>query len=132
MGKCTLEMKRQRFSLQDRVQAFRYAFRGLAIALREEHNMRIHLVAATGVIVAGVVCHISASEWVAVVIAIGLVVSMELVNSALERIADEVNPERNEAMAKIKDLSAAGVLVSAMTALAIGVWVFLPKILALL
>ncbi len=125
-------MNRQKFSLRNRAHAFRYAFRGLAIALREEHNMRIHLVAAVGVVVAGVVCHISTSEWVAVFVAIGLVISMELMNSALERLADEVHPERSEAMAKIKDLSAAGVLVSAITALAIGVWVFLPKILALL
>jgi diacylglycerol kinase len=124
-------MNQQKFSLRHRARAFRWAFRGLAIALREEHNARIHLGAAVSAIIAGALFRISAAEWLAVVFAIGLVFSLELLNSALERLADVVNPERSETMAKVKDLSAGGVLVAAMTAFVIGVVVFLPKILAL-
>ncbi|MDZ7385962.1 MAG: diacylglycerol kinase family protein [candidate division KSB1 bacterium] len=124
-------MNQSRFSLRQRARSFRYAFRGLAILVREEHNARIHLVAAIGVIAAGVLFRLSRWEWVAVTLAIGLVFSFELLNSALERLADVVSPERSEAIGKIKDLSAAGVLMSALTALVIGLWVFVPKIVAL-
>ncbi|MDZ7338050.1 MAG: diacylglycerol kinase family protein [candidate division KSB1 bacterium] len=124
-------MNQSRFSLRQRARSFRYAFRGLAILVREEHNARIHLVAAVGVIAAGVLFRLSRWEWVAVTFAIGLVFSFELLNSALERLADVVSPERSEAIGKIKDLSAAGVLMSALTALVIGLWVFVPKIVAL-
>ncbi|MDZ7271102.1 MAG: diacylglycerol kinase family protein [candidate division KSB1 bacterium] len=124
-------MNQSRFSLRQRGRSFRYAFRGLAILVREEHNARIHLVAAIGVIAAGVLFRLSRWEWVAVTLAIGLVFSFELLNSALERLADVVSPERSEAIGKIKDLSAAGVLMSALTALVIGLWVFVPKIVAL-
>ncbi|MDZ7393914.1 MAG: diacylglycerol kinase family protein [candidate division KSB1 bacterium] len=124
-------MNQSRFSLRQRGRSFRYAFRGLAILVREEHNARIHLVAAVGVIAAGVLFRLSRWEWVAVTFAIGLVFSFELLNSALERLADVVSPERSEAIGKIKDLSAAGVLMSALTALVIGLWVFVPKIVAL-
>ncbi|MDZ7379678.1 MAG: diacylglycerol kinase family protein [candidate division KSB1 bacterium] len=124
-------MNQSRFSLRQRARSFRYAFRGLAILVREEHNARIHLVAAVGVIAAGVLFRLSRWEWVAVTLAIGLVFSFELLNSALERLADVVSPERSEAIGKIKDLSAAGVLMSALTALVIGLWVFVPKIVAL-
>ncbi|MBC7186964.1 MAG: diacylglycerol kinase family protein [Calditrichaeota bacterium] len=124
-------MNQTPFSLRQRGESFRFAFRGLATVLREEHNARIHLVAAVGVIVAGVLFRISISEWLAVTFAIGLVFGLELINTAVERLADLVSPQRSEAIAKVKDLSAGGVLVGAMAALVIGLCVFLPKILAL-
>ncbi len=124
-------MNRDRFSLRERAQSFRWAFRGLALLVREEHNARIHLGAAVGVVIAGLLLRLSVLEWVAVAIAIGLVFSFELLNSAMERLADLVSPERSEVIAKVKDLSAGAVLMSALTALAIGVAVFLPKLLRL-
>ncbi|MCR4440440.1 MAG: diacylglycerol kinase family protein [bacterium] len=124
-------MKQTPFSLRQRGRSFRFAFRGLALLLREEHNARIHLAAAVGVIVAGFLFRISAGEWLAVTFAIGLVFALELLNSAVERLADLVSPQRSEAIAKVKDLSAGGVLVGAMTALVIGLCVFVPKIVAL-
>ena len=65
---------------------------------------------------------------IARVFAIGFVFAMELLNSAIEKMADFVTLERHEAIRKVKDLSAAGVLVSALTAFAVGLIVFLPKI----
>lgn len=124
-------MNQTPFSLRQRGRSFRFAFRGLATLLREEHNARIHLVAAVGVIVAGALFGISVSEWLAVTLAIGLVFALELINSAVERLADAVSPQPSEAIAKIKDLSAGGVLVGAIAALVIGLCVFLPKIVAL-
>ena len=70
-------------------------------------------------------------EWVAVAFAIGLVFSGEIFNSAIEDLSDVVCPERDDRIKKVKDLAAAAVLVNAITALAVGLLVFLPKIIAL-
>lgn len=124
--------KLKKFSLQQRIRSFGYAFNGLKILFREEHNSRIHLLAAIAAIVTGFYFHIAFIEWVAIVCAIGLVFSLELINSSIEAIADFVSPEKNALIKKAKDLSAAAVIVSALVALVIGFIVFLPKIINLL
>lgn len=121
-------MKNRKFSIRKTVTSFGYAFNGLKIMIREEPNARIHLFAATCTVIAGILFKVSLHEWIALVFAIGFVISLEIVNSAIENIADFVSPGRDDMIRKIKDLSAAGVLVSAMTALLIGLIVFLPKI----
>ncbi len=122
-------MPNENFTLYKRLRSFGFAFNGLKILFREEHNARIHLLAAVVVIIAGFCFHISILEWMVVVLAIGLVITMEIINSAIENMADFVSPERHEKIKKIKDLAAAGVLVSAITALIIGMIIFVPKIL---
>lgn len=120
-----------RFSIKRRLKSFRYAFSGLRVLVREEHNARIHLFATVCVIVMGVLFRISCTEWVAVALAIGLVFGMEAVNSAVENICDFVCPERDASIKKIKDLAAAAVLLSAIAALAVGLFIFIPKIMSL-
>ena len=122
-------MKQEKFSIRKRLKSFTYAFNGLRILLREEHNSRIHLFATVCVIVAGVLLKISLLEWVAVAFAVGLVFSGEIFNSAVEDLSDVVCPERDERIKKVKDLAAAAVLVNAITAAVIGLLVFLPKII---
>ena len=124
-------MKQEKFSIAKRLKSFTYAFNGLRILLKEEHNSRIHLFATICVVVAGFVFHISPLEWVAVVFAIGMVFGGEIFNSSIEDLADVVCMERDERIKKVKDLSAAAVLVSALTALAIGLIIFIPKIVTL-
>ena len=124
-------MKQQNFSPKKRIKSFSYALNGLKILFREEHNSWIHLLVAVCAVVGGFLLKISATEWLAIVLAIGLVISLEIVNSAIENIADFISPEKHDVIKKIKDLSAAAVLVSALTALAIGLIVFLPKIITL-
>ena len=123
-------MKQEKFSIAKRLKSFTYAFSGLRMLFREEHNAWIHLFATVCVIVAGFVFHISPLEWVAVVFAIGLVIGGEAFNTAIEILSDVVCPERDERIKKVKDLSAAAVLVSALAALTIGLIVFIPKIIA--
>lgn len=122
-------MKNQKFSISQRLKSFPHAFNGLKILLREEHNARIHFVAAILVIIAGVVLKISTEEWITLVFAIGFVITAEIINSSIENIADFISPEKHEKIKKIKDLAAAGVLISAATALIVGLIIFLPKIL---
>ncbi len=124
-------MKQQRFSISKRLKSFKYAFNGLRILIKEEHNARIHLFATICVIIAGLFFNISMNEWIGVIFSIGLVFSLEIINSSIENIADFISPERHEMIKKIKDLSASGVLISAITALIIGLIIFIPKILKL-
>lgn len=124
-------MKQEKFSIAKRLKSFTYAFNGLRILLLEEHNSRIHLTVAICVVAAGILFHISPLEWVAVIFAIGMVFGGEILNSAIEDLSDVVCPERDERIKKVKDLSAAAVLVSAITALVIGLIIFIPKLMAL-
>jgi diacylglycerol kinase len=122
-------MKSNKFSLQKRLKSFGFAFNGLIILFREEHNARIHFVASFVAVIAAFWLKLSAIEWVAIIFAIGLVIALEIINSAIENIADFISPEKHEMIKKIKDLAAAGVLVASITALMIGLIVFLPKII---
>ena len=123
-------MKQSKFSFHKRLKSFTYAINGLRILIREEHNARIHVVAGILAVVAGFVLDISKVEWLAIILSIGFVLAMELVNSAIENIADFVSPERHETIKKIKDLAAGSVLVSTLTALIVGLMVFVPKVLS--
>ena len=125
-------MKEEKFSIAKRLKSFTYAFAGLKVLFREEHNSWIHLFATVCVVTAGILLRISLLEWVTVVFAIGLVFSFEIINTSVENIADFVCPERDDRIKRIKDLAAAAVLVAAMTAAIVGLIVFVPKILALL
>ena len=125
-------MKEEKFSIAKRLKSFTYAFAGLKVLFREEHNSWIHLFATVCVVTAGILLRISLLEWVAVVFAIGLVFSFEIINTSVENIADFVCPERDDRIKRIKDLAAAAVLVSAITAAVVGLIVFVPKILELL
>lgn len=118
-----------KFILRNRIRSFGYAFNGLKILFREEHNSRIHIVAMLLTIAAGIYFNISMIEWIVVLFAIGLVISMEILNTSIENIADYISPEKRLSIKKIKDLAAAGVLVSSFTALAIGFIIFIPKLI---
>lgn len=123
-------MSREKFSLRKRIKSFAYAFAGLRLVFRQEHNAWIHATAAICVVVAGFVFRISSLEWIAVVICIAMVISAEIINSSLERMADFVSTERNNKIKEIKDLGAAAVLVCAIAAAIVGIVIFLPKIIA--
>jgi len=124
-------MKQKGFSIRKRIRSFGYAFNGLRILIREEENAKIHLLAALCVLIAGVFLKISQIEWIAIILAIGLVISLEAINTSIENISDFVSPEKHMWIKKIKDLSAAGVLIGAITAAIVGLIIFIPKLLEL-
>ena len=96
---------------------------------RSEHGQQVFFFFATVlVITAGFIFKISLTEWALVAFAIGLVFAAEILNSALERVCDIVQPEQDKRIGDIKDLCAAGVLLCALAAAAIGLIIFLPKI----
>ena len=124
-------MNNEKFSIRKRIKSFSYAFAGLRVLFREEHNSWIHAVAAVLAIAMGFLFRISPTEWIAVVIVIGMVFAAEIINSSIERCADFVKAERDDRKRDIKDLGAAAVLVSAIAAAVVGIIIFLPKIIAL-
>ena len=121
----------QPFSISKRLKSFTYAFNGLKILVKEEHNSWIHIAITICVVIAGFLLHISLTEWLAVILCMGLVFASELINSAIENLADFVSPQKNEIIKKVKDLSAAAVLIATFCSVIVGLVVFLPKIVAL-
>lgn len=133
MKKTEEEYREKRiFSIRKRILSFKYAFNGLRILITEEPNAVLHALAAVCVLLLGYFLHISVTEWIAVVFAVGLVITIEIINTAIENTADFISPGKHEMIRKIKDLSAAGVLISVITAIIIGLLVFVPKIVSLL
>ncbi len=122
-------MRDEKFSLRKRIKSFSYAFAGIKVLLREEHNARIHTVAAIVAVMLGFLFGITPGEWTAVVIVIAMVFAAEAVNSAIERTADFVKAERDDRKRDIKDLAAGAVLLCAMGAAVVGVIIFLPYLI---
>lgn len=120
------------FSIRRRLSSFRYAFHGIVQAVQTQHNMWIHIFAATVVIVAGILFNIGFTEWLFVILAIGFVLSAELFNSAIETLVDLVSPEENKNAGLIKDIAAGAVLIAAIAAAVIGIMIFVPRIIDLL
>ena len=114
--------------LRARLRSFRYAFAGVKLLFGEEHNARIHATITVLVVVAGIVLRVSPVEWGVLVICIGMVLSAEAFNSAIERIADYLTTERDERIRDIKDLAAGAVLLCAIAAAIVGLIVFVPHI----
>ena len=124
-------MRSTRFSLNSRLLSFKFAFRGIGALLKNEHNARIHLIAALLAITSGFIFKIKAIEWLVLIIAIGLVFVTELLNTALESLADIVEPELNEKIRNAKDYAAGAVLVSAVISVVLAAIIFVPRVVDL-
>jgi diacylglycerol kinase len=111
------------------LRSFKIGLLGFGHAIRSEQNMRVHCVAALVVIVVGFILTLSAWEWIAIAFCIGLVISAECMNTALERLADRVSGELDPLIKQAKDCGSAAVLVLAATTAVIGGIIFAPKLL---
>ena len=116
------------FTAAARLKSFRYAIHGISKVLRYEQNAWIHMVAALLVIVSGLILQISITEWVGIFICIGMVMTTEILNTALERMVDLMSPDKDEKAGMIKDMSAGAVLVAAIISVIVGMIIFLPHI----
>ena len=125
-------MAQKKFSLKSRLESFRFALNGLLLLLKNEHNSRIHILAAIIAIVMGIIMKLDHYEWSLLVIVIGAVFLTELLNSSIESLADLIDPEFNEPIMRAKDYSAAAVLISAIVAIVVGGLIFIPKFLDLI
>ena len=121
--------QKQTFSLRDRIKSFNFSIQGIVTFFKNEHNARIHGVAAVLVIALGWYCKLNRMEWCWVTLAIGLVILAEMVNTAIEYLTDLVSPEMHPLAKKTKDVASGAVLIAAVMAVVIGLIVFLPKFL---
>jgi diacylglycerol kinase len=114
------------------LRSFRFAFAGIAYALRTQRNVRVHAVVAGLVIAAGIYFRISAIEWAILALTIGTVFSAEMLNTVAE-LAVDLLTQHYHPMAKVaKDVGAGAVLVAAIAAIGVGVAIFGPRVWAML
>ena len=109
----------------NRLKAFKYAFKG-AWLLRKESSIKVQLFCALVVTVLGFYFEISAVEWCIQLLAIGLVLAVEGLNTAIEKIADFIHPDYHEKIGVIKDVSAGAVTFAAISAGIIGLIIYIP------
>ncbi len=113
--------------MKKRIRSFGYALKGIKAVFGKEANMNIHLIMAVLVIICGFVFMISITEWILCILCFGLVISLEMLNSALENVVDLISPEHHELAGKAKDIAAGAVLVAAFCAAVVGLIIFVPK-----
>lgn len=110
------------------IKSFRYAFEGLATALKQEPNMRFHFVVGIFVIVVGFIVQLSLVEWAVLTLTISMVVILELLNTTIEELVDLASPSIHPKAKIAKDVAAAAVLWASTAAIIVGCLLFVPKI----
>ncbi len=111
--------------------SFGYAFSGIKQCFKSEINFKVHCVAAIVAVALGLALDINSTEWILVILCIAFVLCFEMVNTVIEKLCNVVQPEKHPAIKIIKDISAAAVLISALSSITIGAIIFLPKIFIL-
>lgn len=112
------------FNWRRLIKSFIYARRGFIKVLREEQNFRIELIVGLVVLILAIVIRVTATELAILVLAIGLVLCLEIVNSVAELISDAVRPKIDHYAKTIKDVIASGVLLASITAFIVGLVIF--------
>ncbi|MBY0328623.1 diacylglycerol kinase family protein [Patescibacteria group bacterium] len=124
--------EKKRFSLIARSQSFKYAFRGVAVIVRTQHNFWIHIVATVIAVGLGVWLGISSVEWCVLILAMVGVLVTEAINTAFEIDIDLTSPEYHPYAKDTKDVAAGAVLLCAIAAVLVGGIIFIPKLLFLI
>ena len=120
-------MPRESF-LVNRIKSVGFAVRGMFLLLRTESSIKIQFVIALIVTAAGFYFNISPIEWTIQLLAIGLVMGIEGANTAIEKLADYVQPEYDEKIGLIKDISAGAVMIVSILASIVGFIIYVPKL----
>jgi diacylglycerol kinase len=119
------------FSFTKRAKSFTYAFRGIGIFFKDTHNAWIHATAFVVALVLGIYFRISLDEWAVILLSSGLVFVSEAFNTALEVDLDLTSPDYHPYARDAKDIAVGAVLLSATTALIVGMFIFIPRIVGL-
>jgi diacylglycerol kinase len=113
------------------LKSFIFAINGIKLSLMQR-NFKIHVACAIIAIISGFVLHINLTEWCIVFICIGIVISLEMINTAIEQLVNLIEPNHNPKAGAIKDIAAGAVLVFSIISAMIGVMIFGKYILDLL
>lgn len=114
--------------LVNRMKSVGWAFKGALILLRTEASIQIQFAVAILVTIAGFYFDISPTEWIFQVAMIGLVMSIEGLNTAIEHIADFIHPELHASIGRIKDVAAGAVFIAAISAVIVAAIIYYPKL----
>lgn len=114
--------------VKGRLKSLRFAFRGMLILVRSEHSIMVQLAIGILVSILGFLLHISPTEWMLQTICIGMVLSAEGLNTAVEKLCDFVNPGPDPKIGRIKDIAAGGVGFAALVAIVVGLIIYAPKV----
>lgn len=114
---------------KNRLRSVGFALKGLFLLLQTEASIKVQFVIALFVTAAGFYLEISSIEWMLQLLAIGLVMGAEGLNTAIEKLADFVHPEHHAKIGFIKDVSAGAVMFVSLMAFVVGLLIYLPKII---
>jgi diacylglycerol kinase (ATP) len=123
-----MEFQKDNTFFSGRLKSIKFAVLGAYKLISTEHSIMVQCSLAVVATIAGFAFKISSTEWLFQILSIGLVLSIEGLNTAVEKIADFINPDFHSRIGFIKDIAAGAVLFAATTALAIGCIIYLPKI----
>jgi diacylglycerol kinase (ATP) len=122
-----MEFQKDNTFFTGRFKSVGFAFKGAIKLISTEHSIMVQSSIAVVLIIAGFYFNISHEEWMFQTLAIGLVISIEGLNTAVEKVADFIHPEFHHRIGFIKDIAAGAVFFAALTAMAIGLLIYLPK-----
>jgi diacylglycerol kinase (ATP) len=128
MTKPTRPSTAPRFTVVGRVKSFHYAFAGLWLMLRTQHNAWLHLSATVAVLAAGLALGVRPADWRWLIAALAVVWTAEAMNTAFEHLCDVVSPEFHAGVQRCKDIAAGAVLICAIAAAVLGAITFWPYV----
>ena len=115
--------------LVNRIKSVGFALKGAFLLIRTEASIKIQVVIAVVMTIAGFYFEISNTEWILQIFAIALVLGIEGMNTAVEKLSDFVQPEFDKKIGFIKDISAGAVMLVSIASTIIGLIIYLPKII---
>ena len=115
--------------IKGRLKSFRFAFKGFLYLVRHEHSIMVQMSIAGAVCLLGWYLEISSYEWLAQILAIGLVLVAEGLNTAIEKLCDFVHKDYHKDIGLIKDIAAGSVTFAALTAVIVGFIIYLPRLI---
>jgi len=124
-----MEFQKDNTFFTGRLKSMGFALQGAIKLLTTEHSVMVQSSVCVLLIIAGIYFDITMTEWLCQTLVIGLVISVEGLNTAVEKIADFIHPNYHEKIGFIKDIAAGSVFFAAMTAIAIVLMIYIPKFL---
>ena len=122
-----MDQKKESFFI-NRVKSVGYAYKGAVYLIRTEASIKVQMVIAIAVTIAGFYFQITAIEWLIQIAFIGLVMGLEGINTAIEYIADFIHPERHVIIGRIKDISAGAVFLASIAAVIAAAIIYIPRL----
>lgn len=114
--------------LQGRIRSLKFALRGAWLLLTTEHSIMVQFCIAIIISVVGIIMQLSTVEWILQLLAIGLILVAEALNTGIEKLSDFIHPDYHKKIGFIKDISAGASAIAAIIAIIIGLIIYVPKI----